>query len=156
MFGSDWENLIGLYRKGAQQTFIQDIENDKQFVGVIPRMINQVFKQYNASEHASKRLAVYCSFLQIYNEKIYDVLQDQKTSTPLQIRENKFDGIYVEGLVEYAVYTFEECITLMKRGEKNRHTRQTAQNVKSSRSHTIFQLLVESTIADKNGKLQVG
>lgn len=73
----------------------------------------------------------------------------------MAIRENKFDGIYVEGLVEYSVYTFEECITLMKRGEKNRYTRQTVQNVKSSRSHTIFQLLIESTVADKNGKLQV-
>ena len=61
----------------------------------------------------------------------------------------------MEGLVEFSVFTFEECLTLMKRGEKNRFTRQTTQNVKSSRSHTIFQLLVESTIADTHGKLQV-
>ena len=75
MFGSDWENLIGQYRKGSQQTFIQDVENDKMFVGVIPRMINQVFKQLNDPDHAPKKLAVYCSFLQIYNEKIFDLLQ---------------------------------------------------------------------------------
>ena len=61
----------------------------------------------------------------------------------------------MEGLTEFSVFSFEECISLMKRGERNRFTRQTTQNVKSSRSHTIFQLLVESTIADSNGKLQV-
>ena len=43
----------------------------------------------------------------------------------------------------------------MRRGEKNRHIRQTSANIKSSRSHTIFQVIIESTIADKEGRLQV-
>lgn len=42
----------------------------------------------------------------------------------------------------------------MQRGEKNRFIRHTSNNVKSSRSHTIFQLTVESTCADASGKLQ--
>lgn len=73
----------------------------------------------------------------------------------LNIRQNKYDGIYVEGLSEYSVSTYEECIKLMQRGENNRFIRQTSQNVKSSRSHTIFQILLESTIADEHGRLQV-
>lgn len=75
IFGSDWESLIGYNGKRAQQTYVQDIDNDSLYVGVIPRMINQIFKQYQAKEFAAKRLAIYCSFLQIYNEKIYDLLQ---------------------------------------------------------------------------------
>lgn len=43
----------------------------------------------------------------------------------------------------------------MQRGENNRNIRQTSQNVKSSRSHTIFQILIESTVADEKGRLQV-
>lgn len=40
---------------------------------------------------------VYCSFLQIYNEKLFDLLQDKKSDRPLVIREDKHAGIFVEG-----------------------------------------------------------
>ena len=43
---------------------------------------------------------------------------------------------------------------LMQRGERNRFIRSTSSNVKSSRSHTIFQLIIESTRADGKGRLQ--
>lgn len=43
----------------------------------------------------------------------------------------------------------------MKRGEKNRFIRQTSMNTKSSRSHTIFQILLESTRPDKKGMFKV-
>jgi hypothetical protein len=42
----------------------------------------------------------------------------------------------------------------MKRSEKNRITRQTSHNIQSSRSHSIFQLLVETDTADKRGMLK--
>ena len=59
-----------------------------------------------------------------------------------------------EGLTEYAVNHYYECIQLMKRGEKNRFIRQTSMNAKSSRSHTIFQLHIETSKADKKGVLR--
>lgn len=73
----------------------------------------------------------------------------------MNIRQNKYDGVYVEGLTEYCVSNYEECLKLMKRGENNRFIRQTSQNIKSSRSHTIYQILLESTVADDQGRLQV-
>lgn len=60
------------------------------------------------------------------------------------------DGIYVENLCEVRVATFEECINLMRRGERNRTVRQTSMNVKSSRSHTIFQFVIEEVFPDKS------
>jgi len=45
---------------------------------------------------------------------------------------------------------------LLRRGEKNRFTRQTKGNIHSSRSHTIFQLLIESNEPDHNGKILRG
>jgi Kinesin motor domain len=62
---------------------------------------------------------------------------------PLDIREDKYSGIYVEGLTEYSVSNSRDCFALLKRGEKNRVTRHTKINSNSSRSHSIFQLLVE-------------
>ena len=42
-------------------------------------------------------------------------------------------------------------MNLMRRGEKNRANRQTKMNVHSSRSHTIFQFLLESNKIDEKG-----
>ena len=74
-------------------------------------------------------LSVYCSFVQIYNEKLFDLLQDPKQKNPLAIREDKMQGIYVEGLSEYVVQNEYDCLRLLKRGERNRITRQTKMNI---------------------------
>jgi hypothetical protein len=47
------------------------------------------------------------------------------------------------------VATFEEAVNLMKRGERNRTVRQTHMNTKSSRSHSIFQFLVEEVFPNR-------
>jgi hypothetical protein len=65
------------------------------------------------------------------------------------IHENKQDGVYVEGINEVEVGDIEECLALMQRGERNRVVRQTTMNVKSSRSHTLFQLLIEEVFPAK-------
>ena len=43
----------------------------------------------------------------------------------------------------------DQCLELMKKGERNRVVRQTSMNIKSSRSHTIFQLLIEEVFPQK-------
>lgn len=68
--------------------------------GIIPRCIGEL---YQAIRTQGLKVTTYCSFLQIYNEKLYDLLQDTYTKHPLQIREDKVQGIYVEGLSEYIV-----------------------------------------------------
>lgn len=94
---------------------------------------------------------LYCSFIQIYNEKLYDLLQDPDIEHPLVIREDKNAGIFVEGLTEYVVEKDRDCFILLKRGERNRVTRSTYMNASSSRSHSIFQLHIESNKANSKG-----
>ncbi len=64
------------------------------------------------------------------------------------------DGIYIEGLTEIEVESVEDCLELMNKGEKNRVVRETHMNVKSSRSHSIFQILIEE-IFPKNKSYRV-
>lgn len=68
--------------------------------GIIPRCISDLFAQIKKQ---NLKVTIFCSFLQIYNEKLYDLLQDTYTRNPLQIREDRIQGIYVEGLTEYIV-----------------------------------------------------
>ena len=71
----------------------------------------------------------------------------------LETSQITFHYIFVEGLSEYIVNNANDCFILLKRGERNRITRQTKSNINSSRSHTIFQLLIESDQANQNGML---
>jgi Kinesin-like protein len=85
---------------------------------------------------------------------LYDLLQDPERNKNLRIRENKLYGIFVEGLAEFIVENIQDCFLLLSRGETNRAVRQTRFNHQSSRSHTIFQLLIESDKANKRGVLK--
>ena len=160
MFGPRWEesaysstrNIEDYLRKNKGK-IKQEIYafSDQEYLGVIPRAIEDIFISIENAviSDASMKFTVYWSFLQIYNEKLYDLLQDTKSIHPLEIREDKFTGIYVEGLTEYVVSSSRDWFGLLKRGEKNRVTRHTRINSNSSRSHSIFQLLVETDTVDK-------
>jgi hypothetical protein len=135
MFGKDWEIKSG-------EEYNRD-ESDLYDLGLIPRSIQEVFCYIVDQNVDPRQVKVYLSFLQIYNEKIYDLLQDPDFKSPLHIREDKIDGIYVEGLSEYLVSTSLDTYMLLKRGVRNRIIRQTKSNTESSRSHSIFQLFIE-------------
>jgi len=133
-----------------------DFCSEPEYLGIIPRAIDDIFNgiaELQQSRDGAK-YTVYWSFLQIYNEKLFDLLQDSGNKHPLTIREDKFSGIYVEGLTEYVITNAKDWYALLRRGEKNRVTRQTKINPISSRSHSIFQLLVETDTVDKRGMLK--
>ena len=166
MFGPQWEESVQSTaisiedylkkQKKAKKKPEYDFFSETEFLGVIPRAIDDTFLeiQNRCDANIGTKYTVYCSFLQIYNEKLYDLLQDTKNEHPLVIREDKYSGIYVEGLTEYVITNAKDCYALLKRGEKNRVTRQTKININSSRSHSIFQLLVETDTVDSRGMLQ--
>eukprot|EP00826_Nyctotherus_ovalis_P058732 TRINITY_DN8099_c0_g5_i1.p1 TRINITY_DN8099_c0_g5~~TRINITY_DN8099_c0_g5_i1.p1 ORF type:complete len:548 (+),score=171.12 TRINITY_DN8099_c0_g5_i1:100-1743(+) len=132
------------YRRIVEGGFALD-ESD----GIIPRAVCSFFKDPRLAEYR-----VYCSFMQLYNEKLYDLLEDDERKHTLQIRENKVTGINVEGLSKHEVATAEDCLSLLVLGESNRVVRQTKLNTSSSRSHVIFQLEFESLRPNSAGKLQ--
>lgn len=146
MFGADWTG----YGKETTELIINPYSED---IGLTPRLINQFFSEVDTRK---KKFTVRCSFLQIYNEKIYDLLDENITEKTknLNIREDKYSGIYVEGLTDFIAENVYDCLNLLRKGEKQRKTRATKNNNMSSRSHTIFILNLEDTIVDNKGKLK--
>ena len=152
MFGANWESNNPAPQVYYDQKSLKQSLNPSFTLksgGLIPKSIMQLFQNIE-----SKPVTIYCSFLQIYNEKIFDLLQNSTRDKALNIREEKDNGIFVENLAEYVVEKAEDCIYLLKQGDKNRIVRQTKFNHHSSRSHTIFQLLVEGDKANKRGVLK--
>lgn len=137
--------------------------------GIIPRCINDIFTIAQKDRSHITSYNVYVSFMQVYNEQVYDLFGDAHSHQPLSIHESlpqqcggggtklknshgskncfpmkqKPCSIIVAGLSELKVRNIRECMALLQLGLKNRSVRETSMNNASSRSHSIFQILVE-------------
>ncbi|KAI3828704.1 hypothetical protein L1987_02813 [Smallanthus sonchifolius] len=82
------------------------------------------------------------SYMEIYNEEINDLLAPEHRK--LQIHESIERGIFVAGLKEEIVTSPKQVLEFMEFGEAHRHIGETNMNLHSSRSHTIFRMIIES------------
>lgn len=89
------------------------------------------------------------SFLEIYNEVITDLLEPQ--AGPLKVHEDPHKGVFVGGAREEIVTSVEEVLALVLRGNSQRHVGETNMNEHSSRSHSIFRMVVESRRRSSEG-----
>ena len=115
--------------------------------GIIQRTIQDIFNFIETTSDSNTKFIIRASFLQIYNENISDLLKSDKKN--LQIREDKKKGIYVDLLSEWAVRSPLDLYALLRRGGGSRTTSSTYMNDVSSRSHAVFQIIVEQMTTDK-------
>ncbi|NXL53328.1 CENPE protein, partial [Podilymbus podiceps] len=111
-------------------------------VGIIPKAIQHVFRII--CEIPDREFLLRVSYMEIYNETITDLLCDTRKKKPLGIREDVNRNTYVEDLIEEVVVAPEQVMEWIRKGEKNRHYGETKMNEHSSRSHTIFRMIIES------------
>ncbi|XP_026215063.1 kinesin-like protein KIF16B isoform X3 [Anabas testudineus] len=108
--------------------------------GLIPRICEGLFSRISEAtrwDEASFRTEV--SYLEIYNERVRDLLRRKSTQTyNLRVREHPKDGPYVEDLSKHLVQNYSDVEELMEAGNINRTTASTGMNDVSSRSHAIF------------------
>ncbi|XP_023493371.1 centromere-associated protein E isoform X3 [Equus przewalskii] len=114
----------------------------KDYLGVIPRAIHDIFQKIK--KFPDREFLLRVSYMEIYNETITDLLCDTQKMKPLIIREDFNRNVYVADLTEEVVYTPEMALKWITKGEKNRHYGITKMNQRSSRSHTIFRMILES------------
>ena len=119
-----------------------DIDDEEQR-GIIPRIVEQMFASILRSP-GNIEYTVRVSYMEIYMEKIRDLLAPQNDNLP--IHEEKSRGVYVKGLLEIYVSSIQEVYEVMRRGGAARATAATNMNQESSRSHSIFVI----TITQKN------
>ncbi|XP_039889552.1 kinesin-like protein KIF16B isoform X6 [Simochromis diagramma] len=108
--------------------------------GLIPRICEGLFSRISEAtrwDEASFRTEV--SYLEIYNERVRDLLRRKSTQTyNLRVREHPKGGPYVEDLSKHLVQNYGDVEELMEAGNINRTTASTGMNDVSSRSHAIF------------------
>ncbi|TPX36271.1 hypothetical protein SmJEL517_g01402 [Synchytrium microbalum] len=140
---------------GAGKTFTMmgNMENP-ELKGMTPRIVESIFSTILQAP-STLEFTVKVSFMEIYMEKIRDLLNPSNDNLP--IHEEKVKGVYVKGLLEVFVGSVAEVYQVMQQGMSSRVTASTGMNTESSRSHSIFVLQIsQRNLIDgsaKTGKL---
>ncbi|KAH0753270.1 hypothetical protein KY285_006418 [Solanum tuberosum] len=116
------------------------MHGDHNTPGIIPLAIKDVFSIIQDTPGREFLLRV--SYIEIYNEVINDLLDP--TGQNLRVREDA-QGTYVEGIKEEVVLSPGHALSFIAAGEEHRHVGSNNFNLFSSRSHTIFSLMIESS-----------
>ncbi|KAF3548908.1 hypothetical protein DY000_02007978 [Brassica cretica] len=135
---------------GKTHTMLGDIEGGTRRhsvnCGMTPRvfefLFSRILKEKEVRKEENLHFTCRCSFLEIYNEQILDLLDP--SSNNLQLREDHKKGIHVENLKEIEVSSARDVIQQLMEGAANRKVAATNMNRASSRSHSVFTCIIES------------
>lgn len=102
--------------------------------------------------------AVFVSYVEIYNNYVYDLLDPQlrssgggKLASKGPLRDDVTKMTYVSELTEVEVSSTDEAFQLFISGQQNRRIAQTALNAESSRSHSVFNIRLVQAPLDASG-----
>ncbi|KAI5128524.1 kinesin family member 22 [Nematocida parisii] len=108
--------------------------------GIIPRIAADLFGRYTETLSVLFKVQIEMSYIEIYNEKVYDLLAEEPVSLP--VREDSHGKVVIQGVLEEKVRNKNDFESLFKKGGQRRKQRKTLLNTESSRSHAIVTLFV--------------
>lgn len=108
--------------------------------GVIPIACEEIFNRIRSSANPLIKFDVKVSMLEIYNEQVQDLLQspDKRVKGGLKVREHPKTGVFVDGLIQRSVGSYDEISGVLEDGNKHRTVAATQMNATSSRAHTVL------------------
>jgi hypothetical protein len=125
--------------------------------GIIPNALQDVFQLIETEKQKNEigtKWSVGVTFIEVYNEQVYDLLQPMGKCLPL--REDKVRGVVeIAGVAEKSVAAPSEVLDLLQQGNKYRKTEATMANQVSSRSHAVLQLMVRRARSTPGGRESV-
>jgi centromeric protein E len=129
---------------GTGKTF--SMQGTSSSPGVIPLAITDIFSYIR--ENPNREFLLRVSYLEIYNEKIYDLLSQstpgQQQQEEIKLREDSKRGVYATPLKEEIVQSPNQLLRVIARGDTARRVGSTQFNARSSRSHAVVSIVVES------------
>ncbi|XP_077587709.1 uncharacterized protein stard9 [Stigmatopora nigra] len=119
-------------------------------IGLTPRICQGLFRSQDSLPDEQNSSRVEISFLEIYNERVRDLLasSEQKKRTSLRVREHPEKGPYVQDLSQHVVSDYQQAVDLLEAGIANRITAATHNHDASSRSHAIFTIQYTQAILE--------
>uniref|UniRef100_A0A3Q0T6D2 Kinesin-like protein n=1 Tax=Amphilophus citrinellus TaxID=61819 RepID=A0A3Q0T6D2_AMPCI len=139
---------------GSGKTYTMEGDEFDETRGVIPRAVQQVFKAAGKLGEQGWEFTFTASFVEIYNETLRDLLYTGKANKrpEHEIRKTATNEVTITNLTYERVTNEDQVLGLIALANQNRSTAQTAQNDRSSRSHSVFQLDIEGVNAGRDVK----
>ncbi|BFZ57846.1 Kinesin-like protein kip2 [Savitreella phatthalungensis] len=121
--------------------------------GIIPLALQDVFAAIAAD--TDNRYTLRASYLEIYNERIKDLLNTKSADDDeeIKLREDPKRGIYAYPVTELPVTDLQGFLAILEQGDRIRHSAATDFNAHSSRSHAVVQVVIESLPAVMDASL---
>ncbi|KAI9350823.1 kif21a protein [Obelidium mucronatum] len=125
-----------------------DLNTPDHEMGVIPRVVEQIMNLISMKERVDPNItfSIRCTFLEIYQEQVRDLLMPHNDSKEIAIREDRNGSITVSGVHEEPVTTAKDLFKCLEIGGIERTTGDTKMHMSSSRSHAIFTLILEQRL----------
>ena len=119
--------------------------------GIIPQMCGALFERVATAGHTEATVEV--SYMEIYCERVRDLLNPKNKKSDLKVREHPLLGPYVEDLSKLVVKEYADVDRLIDEGNKARTVAATNMNETSSRSHAVFTLVLSQRRHDQQTDL---
>jgi hypothetical protein len=140
--------LFAYGQTGSGKTFT--MTGSPSMPGLTPKAISEMFRLIDERKHCNCRVTTY--FVELYNDNLVDlywVLDNKKHRSSagdppkLDIKVDAKKMVYIKNCVMKEASSPAELMDLFNKGNKERHTGATQMNAESSRSHSIFAIMVE-------------
>ena len=125
--------VYGFSNSGKSYT----MEGDEKIKGILQMSFSEIFSLLRSKFNNNNLFELTCTFIEIYNESIYDLLSETRTKLKLIGKNNLFS---VKNATFHAIKTENDFLNTLNTGLKNRSTHSTNLNQNSSRSHIIFRI----------------
>lgn len=137
---------------GKTYSMLGDLSTKSNY-GIIPKSIDSIFDMIEnqttqTSDKHETTFLIMASCLEIYNEKIEDLLVPEENRQSLQTREKRDKTFYVPHLSEHLCNNRNKMMHLAQKALSNRRTAKTDTNSESSRSHCIFTISIEKSVKE--------
>ena len=130
---------------GSGKTFtMSGSSSNFNYRGIIPRSITRLFQELGGKIDYDSKVSI--SYLEIYNEIIFDLLSPvpaNEQKGEINFQEDAKGNVVVKGLTKHIVANEEEAFNLLFEGESNRTVSEHQLNKASTRSHCIFTISIE-------------
>eukprot|EP00756_Hemistasia_phaeocysticola_P011206 Hpha_TRINITY_DN15097_c2_g5::TRINITY_DN15097_c2_g5_i1::g.123435::m.123435 len=140
-------------QSGSGKTYTMAGNLEKQELrGIIPRSFDYIFDFIKSKAGPSCKFNVYCSYLELYNGQLRDLLVSNMVG--LKIKENKDKTFFVQDLLQPQVKFQGDLLRHMEDGAERRRTASTELNQDSSRSHSIFTVYIQKEETTEDGDVR--
>jgi len=142
--------IMAYGQTGSGKTFTmtgpEGCMTDPNMKGIVPRLVDEIFAEVAQRDI---KAVITCSYIEIYNEHFRDLLGSEDAEIGISEVGRR---MVLKGATQPKVTSAQEALDLLMRGEQTRHVAGHGMNTRSSRSHTIFTMLV-SSVASNGQKL---